>query len=155
MASFGDGLGRVFNVVHAAATVAIPLTQGSAVSFVHAHGGSGTGILTLTQLDSTGTNSEIALNVGTQSAGQENLGSRYYIGPDSGGTWTEKAATSANTFTLGGTDNDTGVVTVRAEQLADGYDMVEANVSAGTVVAIVHDLLVQRKPSNLKSNIVA
>jgi hypothetical protein len=47
------------------------------------------------------------------------------------------------------------VVTVRAEQLADGYDMVEANVSAGTVVAIVHDLLVQRKPSNLKSNIVA
>lgn len=155
MASFGDGLGRVFNVVHAADGVAIPLTQGTCVSFVHAHGGTGTGALSLSQLDSTGTNSEVDLNVGTQTAGQENLGSRYYIGPDVGGTWTEKAATDANTFTLGGSTNDTGVVTVRAEQLADGYDMVEANVTAGTVVAIIHELLVQRKPSNLKSSIVA
>jgi hypothetical protein len=155
MASFGDGLGRVFNVIHAASGVDIPLTQGSCVSFIHAQGGTGTATLTITQTDSTGVNSEADLNVGTQSAGSENLGSRYYVGPDVGGTWTAKAATSANVFTLGGATNDTGVVTVRAEQLADGYDRVQATASAGTVVAIVHDLLVQRKPSNLRSSLTA
>jgi hypothetical protein len=33
--------------------------------------------------------------------------------------------------------------------------MIVGTASAGSLVAVVHDLLVQRKPSNLKSNIVA
>lgn len=155
MASFGDGLGRVFNVIAAASGVEIPLTQGTCVSYVHVQGGTGTATLDFQQTDSTNVEADADLNIGTQSAGSENLGSRYYVGPDSGGTWTEKAATDANTFTLGGATNDTGVVTVRAEQLADGYDSVKATASAGTLVAIIHELLVQRKPSNLKSSIVA
>ena len=154
MAATGDGLGRVFNVIHAASGVDIPLTQGTAVTFVHAQGGTGTATLTLTQTDSTGVEAEADLNVGTGND-PANLGSRYYVGPDSGGTWTAKAATSANVFTLGGATNDTGVVTVRAEQLSDGYDRVQATASAGTVVAIIHDLLVQRKPSNLRSSLTA
>jgi alpha-D-ribose 1-methylphosphonate 5-triphosphate synthase subunit PhnG len=150
-----SGLGKVFNAVFAASGVSIPATAGSAVSFIHSQGGTGTATLTFTQKDSKGVLSEIDLNIGTQTAGQENLGSTYWVGPDTGGVWVAKAATSAKVFTLGGATNDTGVVTVRAEQLADGYDMIVGTASAGSLVAVVHDLLVQRKPSNLKSNIVA
>lgn len=148
-----SGLGRVLNVVFAASGVGIPLTAGTAVTFVHSQGGTGTATMTFTQTIS-GASSQ-ALNIGTQAAGAGNLGSLYNVGPDTGGTWTLTAATSANVFTLGGATNDTGVVTVRAEQLADGFDTAVATASAGTIVAIIHDLLVQRKPANLKSNIVA
>ena len=149
-----DGLGRVFNVIATASGVSIPLTKGTAVSFVHIQAGTGTATLTTTQTDSNGVLSPADLNVGTGND-PANLGSRYFVGPDVGGTWTAKAATSAKVFTLGGATNDTGVVTVRAEQLADGYDSVVGTASAGTLVAIVHDLLVQRRPSNLQSSLVA
>lgn len=147
-----DGLGRVFNVIAAASTVEIPITKATAISFLHIEGGTGTATLSFEQVDSTGVNSDADLNIGTGND-PANLGSRYFIGPDAGGTWTAKAATDANTFTLGGATNDTGVVTVRAEQLADGYDSVKATASAGTLVAIIHDLSVQRKPSNLQSSL--
>jgi len=148
-----SGLGRVLNVIQTASGISVPLTAGTAVTFIHAQPGTGTATLTFTQTISGA--SSAALNVGTQTAGQENLGSTYNVGPDTGGTWTATAATSANVFTLGGATNDTGVVTVRAEQLADGYNCVVGTASAGTLVAVIHDLLVQRKPSNLKSSIVA
>lgn len=153
-----SGLGRVFNTVFTASGVGVPLTRATAVSYIVAHPGTGTATLTFTQSDSTGVNSPVALNIGTQAAGAGNLGSTWNVGPDTGGTWTLTAATSANVFTLGGATNDSGVVTVRAEQLADGYDTVIATASAGATtfcVAVVHDLLVGRKPSNLRSSIVA
>lgn len=150
-----SGLGRVFNVIVTASGVSVPMNRATAVSFLHAQPGTGTATLTFTQTDSTGVKSPINLNIGTQTAGQENLGSLWNVGPDTGGTWTLTAATSANVFTLGGATNDSGVVTVRAEQLADGYDSVVATASAGSCTAVIHDLLVLRKPSNLKSSIVA
>ena len=128
------------------------------MTFVHSQGGTGTATLTLTQSDSAGVLSTINLNVGTDdfsTAGGPGRKSDYYVGPDTGGTWTLTAATSGNVYTLGGATNDTGVMTVRAEQLTDGYNSVIGTASAGSLVAIVHDLLVQRKPSNLRSNIVA
>lgn len=152
------GLGRVFNTVFTASGALVPLTRASAVSYVVAHPGTGTATLTFTQQDSTGVKSPINLNIGTQTAGSENLGSLWNVGPDTGGTWTLTAATSANVFTLGGATNDAGVVTVRAEQLADGYDTVVATASAGATtfcVALLHDLLVQRKPANLRSSLTA
>lgn len=148
-----SGLGRVLNVIYTASGVSVPLTAGTAVTFVHAQPGTGTATLTFTQTISGA--SSVALNIGTQTAGSENLGSSWNVGPDTGGTWTATAATSANVFTLGGATNDAGAVTVRAEQLADGYNCAVATASAGTVTAIIHDLLVGRKPSNLKSSIVA
>lgn len=149
-----DGLGRVLNVVYTASGVSIPLTAGTSVTYICADPGSGDATLTFTQTISGA--SSAALNVGTQTAGQENLGSRAFVGPDTGGTWTAAAATGANLFTSGGTTNDVLVVTVRAEQLADGYNSVVATAAnGGTCVAVIHDLLVQRRASNLKSNIVA
>lgn len=142
------GLGRVFNVIFTASGLDIPLTQATAVSFIHSEPGTGTAVLTLTQTDSTGVLSEIDLDDPAEDNG-------YYIGPDVGGTWTAKAQTSANTYTLGGATNDTGVITVSAAQLDNGYDRVQGTVTAGSLVAIVHDLLVQRKPSNLRSSLLA
>ena len=152
----GDGLGRVFNVIYSASGLDIPLTKAGAVSFV-SFLDAGTQALTFTQTDSTGVNSEIDLEIFTDSdTGLPASGvSRIYAGPAVGGTWTEKTTTDTNVFDLT-TDatNDTVVITVRAEQLADGYDQVQCTAATGTCVALLHDLHVQRKPSNLQSSLV-
>lgn len=140
----GLGLGRVFNVVAAASGVTIPLTRAEVVSFV-TYEDDGSTIATVTQVDSTGTNSEIALDVDFYP----------YKAPGIGGTWTAMAEQD-DTVDLGDdTTNDMMVLTVRADQLTDGYDGVQVTVDGGICFAIIHDLKVQRKPSNLSSNIVA
>lgn len=152
-----DGLGAVLNVVKTASGVNIPLTQAGAVTFVFGDPGTGAAIATVTQTDSTGTNAEADLNVFTVSgtAGANGV-STLYVGPDVGGTWTALAATADNTADLSDdTTNDTGVFTVKAEQLSDGYDQVQVTVDTGTCTAIIHSLKVMRSPSNLKSSIVA
>lgn len=151
----GDGLGRVFNVIYSASGLDIPLTKAGAVSFV-SFLDAGTQQLTFTQTDSTGVNSEIDLEIFTDSdTGLPASGvSRIYAGPAVGGTWTAKTTNDTNVFDLT-TDatNDTVVITVRAEQLSDGYDQVQCTAATGTCVAILHDLHVQRKPSNLQSSL--
>lgn len=152
MAARGEGLGRVFNVVHQASGLDIPLTKASAVSFV-SFLDAGTQTLTFTQTDSSGVLSEIDLNIFSQDPA--NLGSRVHAGPGVGGTWVEKDdGSDPNAFDLT-TDatNDTLVITVRAEQLSDGYDRVQCTASAGTCIAILHDLVVQRAPQNLQSSL--
>ncbi len=153
-----SGLGRVFNTVATASAVAIPLSRAAAVSYIFAQPGTGTATLTFTQNDSTGVKSPVALNVCTDdfsTAGGPGKAGAFYVGPDTGGTWTLTAATSANVLTLGGATNDSGVFTVRGAQLSDGYDSVVATASAGSCVAVLHDLEVQRKGANLKSTLVA
>lgn len=150
MAATPDALGRLFNVVFTASSRTVKLVDGSAVTFISADAGSGDQTLTFTQRDSTGVNSEADLNIFLQDP--ENLGSRVYIGSDVGdGAWTEATPGSDNGFTNASTTNDTVVVTVRAEQLADGYDSVECTVTGGSCVALLHELNVQRKPSNLRA----
>lgn len=140
----GLGLGRVFNVVASASGVTIPLTKAECVSFVTFED-DGSTIATMTQVDSTGTNNEVALDVDFYP----------YKAPGIGGTWTAMAEQD-DTVDLGDdTTNDSMVLTVRGDQLSDGYDGVQCTVDGGYVVAIIHDLKIQRKPSNLSSNIVA
>lgn len=159
MAALGDGLGRVFNVIKTASGLDVPLTRATCVSFVFGDAGTGAAIATVTQTDSTGVNSEIDLNIFTVAGTVGSNGeSRAYVGPDVGGTWTENgdAVFADNTFDLSDeTTNDTGVFTVRAEQLTDGYDQVQVTVDTGLCLAIIHDLSVQRKPGNLASSLVA
>lgn len=157
MAATPDALGRLFNIAYTASGRGVKLVDGSAVTFVSADAASGDQTLTFRQRDSSGVNSEIDLNIFDVPAGTVDAKSRVYVGSDVGdGPWTEVAATSDNVATGGGTTNDTVVVTVRAEQLADGYDIVECTAAnGGTCVAILHDLNVQRKPSNLRGISVA
>ena len=158
MASTGDGLGRVFNVIKTASGLNIPLTKAAAVTFIIGDAGTGAAVATVTQTDSTAVNSEADLNIFTVSGTVGSNGeSRAYVGPDVGGTWAENgsAVFADNTFDLDDdTTNDTGVFTVRAEQLSDGYDRVQVTVDTGDCIAIIHDLAVQRKPTNLQSSLV-
>lgn len=138
------GLGRVFNVVPAASGVTIPLTSASAVSFV-TYEDDGSTIATITQVDSTAVLSEVALDCNVYP----------HKAPGIGGAWTAMAEQD-DTLDLGDdTTNDAMCFTVDAEQLTDGYDGVQVTVDGGICIAIIHDLTVQRKPSNLQSNIVA
>lgn len=152
----GDGLGRVFNIIYSASGLDVPLTDAGAVTFV-SFLDAGTQALTFTQTDSNGVNSEIDLNVftvsGTVAANGE---SRIHAGPAVGGTWVEKTSADANVYdnTTDAT-NDTVVITIRAEQLTDGYDRVQCTAATGTCVALLHELHVQRKPANLRSSLVA
>lgn len=152
-----QGLGSVLNVVKTASGLNIPLTGAGAVTFVFGDAGTGAAIATVTQTDSTGVETEADLNIFTV-AGVEGANgvSNFWIGADVGGTWSAGTPTADNTADLGDdTTNDTGVFTVLAEQLTDGYDCVQVTVDTGLCTAILHDLHVMRKPSNLKSSIVA
>lgn len=141
------GLGAVFNVIHEASGVNVPLSGAGAVSFI-SFLADGTHTLTLTQTDSNGVLSEIDLDEADHVYA--------HVGPAVGGTWTA-ATQTADQNVVDGADatNDCYVITVRAAQLADGYDQVQCTASAGTCVAVIHDLHVMRKPSNLKSSLTA
>lgn len=153
MAARGEGLGRVFNVVHQASGVSIPVTRGQAVTFI-SFLDAGTHTLDFTQTDSTAVLGEIDLPLFNQSPA--NLGSRIHAGAGTGGTWINVTSSAVDANTADGADatNDTYAVTVRAEQLNDGYDRVKCTPSSGTCIAIIHDLAVQRKPVNLRSSLV-
>jgi hypothetical protein len=137
----GLGLGRVFNVVAAASGIHIPLTNAGAISFV-------------SFLDA-GTQS-FTLKESKDGASEQNLAviKTLYKGPGVGGTWTKVTQAAAATFDLT-TDavNDCVAFTVRGEQLSDGFNCVELTASAGILVAILHDLKVQRDPALLASSV--
>lgn len=133
------GLGRVFNVVASASGVHIPLRDAAAVSFVTFVS---TGDNTATVKQSVDGNSETTLDVDVYP----------HKGPGIGGTWTAMAEQD-DTITNADATNDAMVFTVLAASLADGYNCVEVTMDAGTCVAIIHDLTVQRKPANLRTNV--
>ena len=73
-------------------------------------------------------------------------------------TWTRVAQTAAATVTDADWDDANQVLVafkVRGEQLTDAFEWVSVNVAQpgtahiGTVIAIMHDLKVQRSPQNL------
>ena len=135
------GLGRVYNVVPAASGVHIPLKGANAISFF-TYEDDGTTIATIkSSIDGA---SEAALDCDVYP----------HKGPGIGGTWTAMAEQD-DTLALG-TDatNDAMVFTIDASQLPDGHNCVEVTVDGGICIALTHDLVVQRKPSNLASSVV-
>ena len=140
-----EGLGRVFNVVPVASGVTIPMKDCAAVSWV-TYEDDGSTILTLTEVDSTGTESE------------QNLAAiaRVHKAPGVGGTWTKVTQTAAATYDLSDdTTNDAVVYTLTAAELSDGYDSAQMTVDGGICIALLHDLNIQRDGGNLATNIVA
>lgn len=102
-------------------------------------------ILTVTEVDSTGTNSEQALDVDFEP----------HKAPAVGGTWTAMAEQD-DTVDLGDdATNDCLRIMVTAAQLSDGYDSVQVTADVGILTAVIQDLHVKRTPANLASNIVA
>lgn len=136
--SQGDPIGRLFNLVHTADAVYVSLKGAGAVTFVG-------------QLDAgdTFTVTEATAQAGT---GAQTLAkiTAYNTIAKAGGTWTTTTQAAAATATTA--DGSAITITIRAEQLSDGYSWIKcASTSTGTVMAILHDLKTQRKPANLAS----
>ncbi len=135
-----EGLGRVFNIVPAANGLYIDMRQCSCVSFV------------CTSANSDSFNfAEAKDSAGT---GVQDLGAvitHYYDAADTDGSvaWTkttQAAADETGTITTG----HVAVVSIFGTMVDDTFDYVSCTASTtGTVIAILHDLTVQRKPVNL------
>lgn len=137
-----EGLGRLFNVVHEASGVHIPLTNATGVTFFN--------------FLAAGTQS-VTLKESIDGASEQNLVviDKVYKGPGIGGTWTKVTQAAAATYD-NSTDatNDCVAIYVAADQLSAGFDCVELTSATGTCVAVIHDLAVQRDPANLASSVV-
>lgn len=134
-----DGLGRVFNVVAVADDVYVPLKDAGAVSFVCYLGAGDT--YTVTSASSA---------AGTGAAALATV-DHFYDSTGTGGAWSEVTQAAASTVVNNGTaGHDCSVFTIHNQELPDGHTHVKvASTGAGTVVAILHDLKVQRTPQNL------
>jgi hypothetical protein len=140
-----EGLGRVFNVIHTADTVGFNLSATSAVSFiVKASGASSVALTAATTYAGSYTNFTTAAGFGQTT--------RWYQSTTATGTaaWTKQTASwSTATITLAATTGYVSVFTVFGSQMADGYHYLKATCTNATVVALLHDLTVQRAPANL------
>lgn len=134
-----DGLGRVFNVVAVADDVYVPLKDAAAVSFV-CHLGAGDTFTVTSAEDASGTGSGALATV-----------DHFYDSTGAGGAWSKETQTAGSTVVNDGTaGHDCSVFTISEAELPDGHTHVKvASTSTGTVVAILHDLKVQRAPENL------
>jgi hypothetical protein len=138
------GLGRLFNVVHQASGVHIPLENAGGVTFI-SFLDAGTQSVTLKEsIDGDSEANLSALKTG-----------RIYKAPGVGGTWTKVTKdTPAATYDHS-TDatNDMIAIYVDADDLSDGFNCVELTAATGTCIAIIHDLVVQRAPQNLPTSV--
>lgn len=134
-----DGLGRVFNVVAVADDVYVPLKDAGAVSFV-CHLAAGDTYTVTSASSAAGTGAAVLATV-----------DHFYDSTGVGGAWSKVTQTAASTVVNDGTaGHDCSVFTVQAAELPDGHTHLKvASTSTGTVVAILHDLAVQRAPENL------
>ena len=135
--SQGDPIGRLFNLVHTADAVYVSLKDAGAVTFVG-------------QLDAgdTFTITEATAYAGTGAQTLAKVTRFNLAAKDGTGAWT--TTTQAAATTAVSADSKVLTVTIRAEQLSDGYSYLKcASTSTGTVTAIVHDLKSQRTPANL------
>ena len=137
-----EGLGRLFNVIAVAAdTVWVPMDRGAAVTFVCFLGAGDT----------------FTVQQATAAAGTGNTNlatiTQYYTSDGVGGAWAKQTQAAGAAVTVAGTAGlDCAVFTIGADELGDGYTHINCtSTSTGTVVAIVHDLYVQRAPQNLRA----
>lgn len=132
-----DALGRVFNVLPVADDVYVSLRDAGAVTFV--------GVLTT---GDTWTLTEASDAAGTGAAVLATM-DHYAVSATVGAVWQELTQAAASTIVTT-SSQDVVVVTVNQAELSDGKDWVKlASTSTGIVIALLHDLKVQRKPANL------
>lgn len=132
-----EPLGRLFNLVHTADGVYVNMRDAQAVTFVCQLAAGDT----FTLQEATTLAGAGAANLATVT--------QYYTASAAGtGAWTKVEQAAAATVVTASAV--VAVFTVRAEELSDGFDYVKvASTSTGTVLAITHDLSVQRTPANL------
>jgi hypothetical protein len=130
------GLGRVLNVIPIAAGQAFKFRGASAVTFVC----TGNDTFTLTASSSFGGSYSSPGNVITRK--------QTCTATNGTAAWVEATQAASNAVTIA---SGTVVFGVLTSQIADPNDYIKVSVGgSGLVTAILHDLTVQRKPSNLE-----
>jgi hypothetical protein len=130
-----EGLGRLFNVVPIAAGRGLALNKASAVTFVC----TGNDTFTIT----------VAAGFAGSYATPGNIITRVYTNTATNGSaaWVKATQAAANTVVIA---SGSVAFTVFGSQLPDPKNYVKVSVAAsGLVMAILHDLTVQRAPANL------
>lgn len=130
-------LGRLFNVLAVADDVYVPLKNASGVTFV-CHNASGD-TYTLTEArDAAGTGAQVLATI-----------TDFHVSATVGAAWTRVTQAAGSTMIPTGSQ-DVAVLEIEGTELSDGYTHVKlASTGAGTVVALLRDLMVQRAPANL------
>lgn len=130
-------LGRLFNVLPVADDVYVPLKDCVGVTFVCVNTAGDTYTLTEAK-DASGTGSQVLATI-----------TDFHVSATVGAAWS-KVTQAAGSTAVPTSSQDVMVLEVEGIELSDGYDYVKlTSTGTGTVVAILRDLKVQRKPANL------
>jgi hypothetical protein len=137
-----DGLGRVFNYIAAADGVYINLRDGTACSFLCYLTGAAGDTWTITEAKTSAGGSAQVLACATR---------WWTCTGDGTDKWVARTQAAASTIvTAAAATQNAMCVTVGSDQLDDGFSFVKiTSTGAGLVTALLHDLDVQRRPSNL------
>lgn len=130
-----EGLGRAFNVVPIAAGVALSMKECSGITFIC----TGNDTFTITAANS----------FGGSYASPGNIITRKYTCTATDGTaaWVKATQAASNAVTI---SSGTVAFDVLGTMLPDPKNYVKVSVGAsGLVMAVLHDLTVQRGPANL------
>jgi hypothetical protein len=142
-----EALGRIIDVVGVASGHGISLKNASGITFI-ALASDTSQALAVTAAKTYGGNYDDWTT--GNGFGQPD---HFYQNADDDGTgaWTKETAVwTSNSVALAGTANYVAVLEIFADQLADGYEYIKVTETDCTyVVAILHDLTVQRTPANL------
>lgn len=166
MSAAGIGLGRLFDISVGIAVVDLgaAANTGNRVSLKNADA------LTVVYTREAGTDTELPVLTFQQytaaSGGSplayskvDTIYKKTEATLDGDETWTKVSQSAGATFTEDGADDTLQAlyaITIRADQLADGYSYVAVNIAdtgttgtLGTVLYMLHDLAVKRAPENL------
>lgn len=141
-----EGLGRNFNVIPVADGVEVSLKEASGVTFI-CNGADAETFTVAEAEDAAGTNAQNLAVLTHHYTNASAAGANKWTRDPTDGT--EYTATAVVTTT---TALPVAAIEVNAKSLSDGFTYVRCSSSAtGTVMAIVHDLNVQRAPINLNA----
>lgn len=131
-----EGLGRVFNVIAVADGVLVPMKDCGGISFV-CYLAAGDTFTVQEATDAAGTGAQDLATI-----------EQFYGGNGVGGAWTKRTQAAAAAVTI--STDDCVVLYVGEQELSAGYGWLKCtSTGAGTVVALQHDLEVQRSPEKL------
>ena len=133
-----EGLGRVLDVIPIAAGAGFKFRGASAISFVC----TGNDTFTIT----------VASTFAGSYATPGNIINHYYQRADTNAThaWTKQTQSASNAVVQSNSGYTT-VFEVLTSMIADPSAYIKVSVGAsGLVTAVLHDLVVQRKPANLE-----
>ena len=141
-----QGLGRVMDVVHDASGNMFKLDNASAVTFiVKSSGAASLAIVAAKTFGGATQNWTTANGYGQTGFWFQNTSTNGTAG------WTKQTSVwTTNSIALAGTTGYTSAITIYTSQFADGYHYIQATgTNTTTVIAVLHDLTVQRTPANL------